>query len=135
MMKKDAFPASVDHLHQMLHFVSENAIMAGFKPNQILQIELALEEAIVNIIEHGYKISSGSIEIHCSPIEMGLKVKLIDGGMHFNPLSLLEGPAIAGYGIPLITKIMDHLHYAYLDGQNIFTMTKFYNSSNSSNSS
>ena len=125
-MTKSTFPASVGQLHSMLQFVSGNALQAGFESDQILQIELALEEAIVNIIEYGYKQAQGCLEIHCFPVDKGLQVKLVDAGMPFNPLMPLEVMPKGGYGILLITKIMDSLKYEYRDGQNILMLTKFH---------
>lgn len=119
---KGVFPASVDQLHVMLQFVTMNARLSGFESGQFLQIELALEEVIVNIIEHGYKNSSGSIEIQCSFTETGLEVKLSDRGFPFNPLMPLEGPVIGGYGLPLLTKIVDRFEYEYTNDQNLLTL-------------
>lgn len=122
-MMKSAFPASVDQLHTMLQFISENALREGFESDQTLQIELALEEAIFNIIEHG---SSSEIKIMCSKVENGLEVRLVDGGAPFNPLEPLDAVPKGGYGIRLMTKIMDSVQYEFVDGCNILILKKFH---------
>lgn len=131
------FPASMDKLHQMLQFVRVEVHAAGFEGQQETQVELALEEAIVNIIKHGYEKSSGNIEIHCTRIPYtGIKVVLIDSGIPYNPLlnsrkieALInaENRSIGGYGIYLIMKIMNQVDYEHKDGFNILTLTKFLN--------
>ncbi len=110
----------------MLQYVSLNALNPRFEADQVLQIELALEEAIVNIIKHGYKESSGIIEIHWAYVDNGVRLKLIDSGIPFNPLQNVTIPevgSIGGYGISMITKIMDS-SYEHTDGFNILTLSK-----------
>lgn len=132
---KMTFPASMNHLHQMLQFIRVEVRAAGFEGTHEIQVELALEEAIVNIIRHGYEKSSGSIEIHCTRIPfIGIKVVLIDSGIPYNPLlnkrkvdptAPGEIRTIGGYGVYLILTIMNVVEYEYKEGHNILTLIKF----------
>lgn len=129
------FPASMENLHKMLQFVRVEIRAAGFEGVLETQVELALEEAIVNIIKHGYGKSTGDIEIHCTRIPYtGIKVVLIDSGVPYNPLlnarkvdpaATQEARSIGGYGIYLILTIMNQVDYEYKDGHNILTLIKF----------
>lgn len=131
------FPASMDTLHKMLQFIRVEARAAGFEGPPETQIELALEEALVNIIKHGYPGSSGDVEIQCSRIgTIGLKITLIDHGIPYDPLANaipldldpmtpLELKAIGGYGVHLILTIMDQVEYNRQGETNVLTMIKY----------
>lgn len=133
------FPASLEHLPQMLHFICEQAQHAGFHRSSLLKIELAAEEAIVNIITHGYEqISPMSyVTISCSLMEGGeFKISFTDTGKPFNPLeaikrihpkTLSSGDRIfdvGGYGIYFIVHMMDRVDYQRINDANVLTLTK-----------
>jgi len=130
------FPASMDELHEMLELVRRELQVAAFEGAIQTQVELALEEAIVNIIKHGYKNSSGNINIECIHLmdKRGIKVILTDTGIPYNPLLnapkidptvSMDARPIGGYGVFLIRKIMDEVEYLHLEGGNILTLIKF----------
>lgn len=130
------FSPSLHQLYEMLHFIKENAEAAGFSPNEILRIELATEEALVNIINHGYIEESGSIEIFCNFLtNVGLKIIIKDKGISYNPLMAndqhvdvkapLESRKIGGYGIFFILRIMDEVDYQREGNYNVLTLTKY----------
>jgi serine/threonine-protein kinase RsbW len=129
-----AFPASLDKLYEMLNFVRTNAITAGFEESQAHKIELAAEEALVNIIHYGYPEDSGKIEIDCSITTEGqLQIIIKDHGIAYNPLANgmshnqnvpAESRKIGGYGIFFIVKIMDEVTYVREGDFNILTLIK-----------
>lgn len=130
------FPASLDQLYAMLDFVRESAAKVGFDEQHILKIELAAEEALVNIITHGYtQTTSGDILISCDcpPEEKGLKIIIKDQGVPFNPLlephelqdSKLENRKIGGLGIIFILKLMDKVNYERDKKFNVLTLVKY----------
>lgn len=128
------FPASIDRLHDMLQFIRDHVKTAGFTGMLETQIELALEEALVNIIKHGYQTYSGNIQIQCFTIPQGIKVTLIDQGIPFNPCLTAkkdkeEGAndlhTIGGFGVYLILTIIDQVDYQFEKGCNILHLTKF----------
>lgn len=125
-----SFQASIDELHKMLSFIRMELKAAGFEGDLETQVELALEEAIVNIIKHGYKNSSGNVEIRCNQLpNEGIEVTLIDNGIPFNPLSKFDSPEpniVGGYGIYLIKRIMDKVEYMRSNDQNCLKLTKFF---------
>lgn len=106
----------------------------GCEENCIRKIELASEEALVNIIEHGYKNSSGKIHIRICECKPGV-VELIfaDYGppfnplkkqTSFNPLASLEERAIGGLGILFIRQYMDDVRYKREKEMNILSLYK-----------
>ena len=104
----------------------------GFSTDDILDTQLAVEEAITNIINHGYKNTIGEIIISCR-INLDLtEIRIRDNAPRFDPLSLpepkLEGTIqdrkIGGLGVFLIRQVMDEISYQYENGQNILVMIK-----------
>lgn len=131
------FPASLDKLYDMLQFIREQAVAANFNEHIIPKIELAVEEALVNIITYGYPNRRGTIEIQITtPNLLGIKITIIDKGIPYNPLTNtktfeqapnFEGKTIGGYGIYFILKIMDEVDYKRENNCNILTLKKFFN--------
>jgi anti-sigma regulatory factor (Ser/Thr protein kinase) len=126
------FQASLDHLYGMLDFIREEAEEAGFSHSIVSKIELACEEALVNIIHYGYPDYRGNIEIACvRPSSKGIKIIIKDRGIPFNPLTIAKklDPKTAnpkeGYGVFFILKIMDEVRYNREDNCNVLTLIKF----------
>jgi len=99
----------------------------------ILHINLALEEALSNIIFYAFKDAvKHSIKITLALKNNQLTIRIADDGIPFNPFSApqpditlpLEQRPIGGLGIYLITKMMDAVHYARKRNQNILALNK-----------
>lgn len=105
---------------------------AGFSPEAVLDTQLAVEEAITNVIVHGYQQKGNEIRIACRVIDGAIEIRITDSAPPFNPLSLptpdldsdVNERRIGGLGIYLIRRVMDGVEYAYEGGNNIFTLTK-----------
>lgn len=129
------YAASLDKLYEMLSYIRENAIRVGFDESEVVKIELAVEEALVNIINYAYPNSSGYITIECKINEnQGIQIDLQDKGIPYNPLnnsqlfdpnSPLESRKVGGYGIFFIITIMDEVKYERSNNSNILTMIKY----------
>ncbi len=99
------------------------------------KVILAVDEAVSNIIEHGYESSTeGTIEIEVEANEAQYKVVIRDSGRVFNPEALPEvdmGEHVQkgckkGLGIFLMRQIMDEVRYKFKDGvKNELTLVKF----------
>lgn len=96
-------------------------------------IQLAIEEAVVNVINYAYP---DRVDCESSLVVNADEHQLIfivtDSGLPFDPTAVpepditleAEQRPIGGLGILLIKKIMGKVSYQYLNGQNILTMTK-----------
>ncbi len=105
----------------------------GVAMGKTMQINLAIEEAAVNVINYAYpdnEVNNFRIEFEMGPDRISIW-RLIDSGKQFDPtaqaevdtsLSVEERP-IGGLGIHLVKQIMDEVSYERLDGKNILTMT------------
>lgn len=133
---KNTYPATIDQLYNMLKFVKDESLTAGFSASIVTKIEMAAEEALVNIITYGYPNSAGSIEIQCLSLsQKGIKIVIKDQGIDFNPLEIKNDynpkepfkDRIGGYGIFFIKQLFDGIDYAREDESNILTLVKYHN--------
>lgn len=111
----------------------EGALEAsGFSPEAVLDTQLAVEEAITNVIVHGYKRPGGEILITCRASPRAVEIQISDSAPQFDPLSIPEPDIdadvnerqIGGLGIYLLKQVMDHIAYRYENGKNILTLVK-----------
>ncbi len=123
------FNASLDHLHDMLNYIRLQAIECGFDLSKAHAIELACEEALVNIIHYAYEGQKGEIGIQCQCLDRGLNIVIKDQGIAYNPLAKAhELPSNAdegGYGIFLMLELMDNVFYERENMANILTLSKY----------
>jgi serine/threonine-protein kinase RsbW len=104
----------------------------GFPEEDILDTQLAVEEAVTNIILHGYRDGGGEILIQCRASRGIVEIQLEDRAPPFNPLSLpepdldgdIEARQIGGLGIFLVRRVMDEILYRFEEGKNILVLIK-----------
>ena len=99
------------------------------------KIILAVDEAVTNIIEHGFERGEeGNIEVEVEIDEAQFRVIIRDSGRIFNPESVpdpdmkshIRGGRKKGLGIFLMRQIMDEVRYAFRDGvKNELTLVKY----------
>jgi anti-sigma regulatory factor (Ser/Thr protein kinase) len=129
------FTAVLENLDNALKQVRYFSHQHRFTHTQQMEIELALEEIIVNIINHAYPASSpGEIEISYScAVDGGLVIKVADYAFPYNPLqgknpdlnSSLKDRAEGGLGVFLLNKMVDKISYQYENKKNILTLVKY----------
>lgn len=135
---RKTFTASLENLYPMIAFIRECLFASGFDPQIIAKVELASEEALVNIIHYAYPESQTvlkPIDIECVDAgRPGIQISISDRGIPFDPLQSqsnssptapVEEQSIGGYGIPLILKIMDQTIYRREDNANVLTLIKY----------
>jgi anti-sigma regulatory factor (Ser/Thr protein kinase) len=123
----------VQEIPQLNTFVDEVCEFHGLDPLTSMELNLALEEAVVNVMSYGYpKGTKGYVDISAQSDSSGLKFVIKDSGKPFDPTTKEEVdttlPAeqrdIGGLGIFLVRKMMDSIKYEYKDGYNILTLKK-----------
>jgi serine/threonine-protein kinase RsbW len=115
-------------------FVGQAAQEAGLDDTAIYAVQLAVDEACTNIIEHAYGGEGlGSIQITTIITDDGLKVVLKDTGKPFNPDLIpmpvtnlpLEEIQPRGIGLYLMRKMMDDVKFEFSNHSgNTLTMVK-----------
>jgi serine/threonine-protein kinase RsbW len=133
-MPTEIFPSRLDSLEKISEFVAKAARTAGLGEAAVYAVQLAVDEAATNIIEHAYgRDREGDIHCDCEPFENGLKVILTDYGKPFNPEAIpdpetnvpLEDLKPRGLGLFLMRKMMDEIHFDFTEDRgNILTMIK-----------
>ena len=98
-------------------------------------LNVALEEAVSNIIIYGFKNkpdTSGHISVSARKAANKITIKIDDNAPAFDPTSHetpdttldADDRPIGGLGIYLVRQIMDTVNYECTDGHNILTITK-----------
>ena len=133
-MSTVVFPANLDQLDAIREFASRSARDAGMDESAIYAVELSMDEACTNIIEHAYEgIKGGEIECTCNIDDKNLTIIIHDHGKSFNPSSVplpdlsanLDSRPIGGLGIFLMKKLMDEVKFhSYAKSGNKLTMIK-----------
>ena len=132
-----SFQANKNNLHDMLSMVRMAAQDAGLEEKQIKGLELATEEAIVNIIYHAYEKRKGLVHIEVQ-YEKGkeIVVYLFDRGDQFDPhiYHLHNKPKKeiekeGGLGIMLMHNYVDEIEYRRSDPFNCLVLRKAIDSS------
>lgn len=122
------------HLADLLAWVHTQCSSHNLPPKMQRQVELALEEALVNIIEHTYHGAGGPLAITCQfyPKER-IEFTLQDQGEPFSPLERVAAPdphlsleerKEGGLGVFLMTQMMDLVRYEYVHPYNILRLSK-----------
>jgi polar amino acid transport system substrate-binding protein len=104
----------------------------GFDNEEILDTQLAVEEAVTNVISHGYKKAGGEIVVTFRISPDRVEVQIMDAAPRFDPLSVpepeldssIEEREIGGLGVFLIRNVMDETSYRYESGKNILVLIK-----------
>jgi serine/threonine-protein kinase RsbW len=133
-MPTKRFSCSLNNLEKISDYVKHYAKEAGLNESEVYAVQLAVDEASTNIIEHGYgQECPNRIDITCDILEDGLKVVIYDDAEPFNPESIpqpeinvsLEELKPRGLGIFLMRQMMDEVYYqSSSDKGNTLTMVK-----------
>jgi serine/threonine-protein kinase RsbW len=128
------FPGRFDMLEEIGALVVQTAKDAGFNSKDCYALQLAVDEACTNIIEHGYGGEGrGEIECSCDLIDNNFTIVLRDWGKSFSPEDVpvpdfnvpLEELQSRGAGLYLIQKIMDEVRFEFkTPNGNTITMVK-----------
>ena len=133
LQRSITLPNDIEKVPVLAEFVDEVCEIVGFDMSTTMGINLALEEAVVNVMSYAYQPgTTGNVNIEAIANETRLKFIISDWGTPFDPtaekevdttLSAEERP-IGGLGIHLVRQIMDSINYERIDGMNVLTLRK-----------
>lgn len=123
----------IQQVPQLADFVDMVCEEVGMDMAVAIQMNLAMEEAVVNVMSYAYPADTvGDVTIEAVTIADQLQFTITDCGTPFDPtvkedvdttLSAEERP-IGGLGIHLVRQLMDSITYERIDGKNVLTLRK-----------
>ncbi|UKK50748.1 SpoIIE family protein phosphatase [Prevotella sp. E13-17] len=131
--KRIVLPNDIQEVSKLTAFVDEVCEVVGFSPAVTMQMNLALEEAVVNVMNYAYPEGThGDVTIEAKTNDVRLKFTIIDSGTPFDPTAMedvdihqdAEDRPIGGLGIHLVRQIMDSVNYERVDNLNVLTLRK-----------
>ncbi len=126
-------PARYAEVAGVCAFCAAAAGEAGLGDHAAFHVQMAVDEACTNIIEHAYGGESrGQIAVECRIKPGELTVILRDRGRHFNPDAvpkprlgtLLEDTEVGGLGLYFMHQVMDEVRFRFSAEGNELTMVK-----------
>jgi sigma-B regulation protein RsbU (phosphoserine phosphatase) len=124
---------NVQQVTQLASFVSEVCEAVGLDMATTMKINLAIEEAVVNVMNYAYPVGNvGDVNIEAQADNNQLEFIISDSGRPFNPTTQQEADTalnaeerpIGGLGIHLVRNIMDSINYERVNGNNILKLIK-----------
>jgi len=133
LQRKIVLPNDVQEVPKLAAFVDEVCEWMGFDPMLTMQLNLAIEEAVVNVMDYAYPPGTkGEVDIEVKADADELMFTISDNGVAFDPTAKAEVDTtlsaeerqIGGLGIHLVRHIMDNVEYERKDGRNILRLSK-----------
>ena len=119
-------PSSTENLALIREFVSSIGAQAGMNAEEVANIELAVDEACANVIEHayGYDVTK-EVVVRAILDDDTLWIKIVDTGPGFDPNTvgeedlphLIEQHRSGGLGMRIMRTLMDEVRYEIIPGQ------------------
>jgi len=124
-------PGGAASLAGVCDFVEAAASASGFDDRTSHACQLAVCEAVENIIQHGYQGDRGDIDISTRSAPGALTVEIVDRAPAFDPTRYPVDPSaslrdarVGGRGLLMIRRVMDDISYERRGRQNILRLTK-----------
>src|SRR5262245_53533608 len=127
-------PSSTENLALIREFVTTVGKQAKMSDEDVAKLELAVDEACANVIEHAYGHDiSKEVDVRAVFDEDEVRISVIDTGRGFDPAKvdidtveqLVAKRKSGGLGFRLIKSLMDDVSYEIVPGQkNELHMTK-----------
>lgn len=123
----------IQQIPQLADFMETIAEEKHLNQNDTMSLNLALEEAVTNVILYAYPYGSdGLVDIEAVLREHSIEFTITDSGFPFDPTAvpevditlLADERSIGGLGIHLVRQIMDEVRYQRLDNKNVLTLIK-----------
>ena len=123
----------VKYVKELNAFVKSVNDKLGIEPSMANGIKLAVEEAVVNVIDYAYPIgTNGDITVRALSDGHKLKFVIIDSGIVFDPTEVAEADTslsaeerpVGGLGLLLVRELMDSINYERIDSKNTLTLIK-----------
>ena len=118
-------PSSTENLSMIRDFVKSIGTQAGMTDMDAARLELAVDEACANVMEHAYSSDfNQEVTIRAKVDDAAIQIWVIDTGKGFDPAAikqskledLISARRTGGLGMRLMKSFMDEVHYEMLPG-------------------
>ena len=132
-MKEIVIKNEISEINRVIDFVVSYCHEQHFSDDVCFDVQLAVEEAVTNIIKYGYQDQEKhSVLVRAWSEDREIVVEIVDDARAFNPLEAaepdlsipIEERPIGGLGIYLLRRVMDQLEYKREGSKNILRMVK-----------
>ncbi len=128
-LKKLTLHNDVAEVPLLAEWVEQLGEELGLEMPEVFQLNLALEEAVVNVMNYAYE-DIGLIDLTAKVVDSEIVFVLEDSGKAFDPTKVddpditlsAEDRDIGGLGIFLVQQLMSGVTYSREDGKNVLTM-------------
>lgn len=119
-------PSSTENLSMIRDFVGGIGQRAGMGEKEVAKLELAVDEACANVIEHAYGSEAAhEVTVKATLDAESVQIEIVDSGCGFDPRNveqstledMIRKRKSGGLGIRLIQALMDEVHYQIVPGQ------------------
>jgi serine/threonine-protein kinase RsbW len=127
-------PSSTQNLAMIRDFVSSVGQQAGLGDDDVAKLELAVDEACTNVIEHAHHgDATKDVVVRAIFDEKTLRLEVLDSGIGFDPTRippadvtrLVHERKSGGLGLTVMHTLMDEVSYEIVPGdQNRLRMVK-----------
>ncbi len=118
-------PSSTENLVMIRDFVSAVGQQAGLTQSEVYKLELAVDEACSNVIEHAYgQDVTKDVSVRATFDDERIQIDVVDTGQGFDPASITQKDLkqlvaerrSGGLGMRTIKALMDEVHYQIVPG-------------------
>lgn len=119
-------PSATEHLALIREFVANVGSQAGLGDDDVAKLELAVDEACANVIEHAHgQDSSKEVTVRATFDLATLRIEVVDEGDGFDPTAIPSTPVeqmvhdrrTGGLGLRVMKSLMDEVSYEIVPGE------------------
>lgn len=125
--------AEIEELGRATAWIEDLAMRDGWPERPLFKLQLGLEEALANVINHGFPVglqANPSIRLSYRYSAEMIWLAVSDNGVAFDPSSSdlaplatsVETASPGGHGIRLMRHLLDEFSYCQIDGDNRLIM-------------
>lgn len=123
-------PARLESLEGLVKSATGSALQWGLAGEGLFAVELATEEAVVNVFKYAYRHGEGKVRLRCMGEGDRFVIEVTDWGVPFDATTMpapdvtrpLEERTVGGLGIYLIKRMTDEMRYTREDGRNVLRL-------------
>jgi serine/threonine-protein kinase RsbW len=119
-------PSATENLALIREFVGNVGSQAGLGDDDVAKLELAVDEACANVIEHAHGHDSNKeVTVRATFDTATLRIEVVDEGEGFDPTAVPAAPVeqmvhdrrTGGLGLRVMKSLMDEVSYEIVPGE------------------